>query len=196
MAVTVSVYNNLPTLEEADQRFVDRSRVLRDLKDLLAKYDNVYGLCLVHAHCQLNEGEIMLAQGNTTQPESIDSMENCHPERWLPSGKPYEFTTRETVPPPADLLKSFNELTYGIDVLGLYHVDDKNTGKMIEHTVGRKNILSSFDDPNALQPGDYIETAWDLGKGDPVTMTCVIYCDTRSTRSGGTHKGTKSHVKQ
>jgi hypothetical protein len=42
-----------------------------------------------------------------------------------------------------------------------------------------------------------IETAWDLGSCDAVTMVCnkIIVCDSRTTRSGATHKGTfATHV--
>ncbi|KAI1166943.1 hypothetical protein F5B18DRAFT_604909 [Nemania serpens] len=36
---------------------------------------------------------------------------------------------------------------------------------------------------------DPVQTAWDFARGDPVTMACTMWCDTRTTRNGdGYHK--------
>ncbi|KAK1579902.1 uncharacterized protein LY79DRAFT_563237 [Colletotrichum navitas] len=115
----------------------------------------------------------MYAQGDTARPVKVASLSEYHAERWLPSGPPYEYTSRLTVAPPADLLESFSELVSGIGVLGLYHIDTESGGKMIERTEGRMNSLSPYDGSDGAESGDHLETAWNLGKGDPVTMAKV-----------------------
>lgn len=131
----------------------------------------------------------MLSRGNISQPETFALPGNYYPERWLSSGVPYEFTTRPTVPPPAALFDEFHRLTADIGVLGLYHIGDEVHGKMIEYTEGRKNILVALSDTEKPQAANHTETAWNLGKGDPVTMACMIVCDSRNTRDGSIHKG-------
>lgn len=66
---------------------------------------------------------------------------------------------------------------------------------MIERTKGRSKITEPAAVENKPVSG-LIETTWkNFGKGDPVTMACVISCDTRTTRSGvaNVHKGTQSY---
>ena len=196
MATLATLYNDLPTLGEADERFTERTPIFAALDSLLDQYNNAWGACLVHAHCKLAEGEIMLGKGDISQPESALELAavEYYPERWLPSGKPYEFTTRRTTTPPIDLIKAFNSITSNVGVLGLYHIDrteKKKPGKRIERTEGRKNILAPYMDLDEVNENAQTETAGDLSSLDPVTMACnsVIVCDTRSTRTGGTHKG-------
>lgn len=78
------------------------------------------------------------------------------------------------------------------DVLGFYHIEGgKDAPAIIEWTEGRKNVTRKLtEDDKSAEP---VQTAWDFGRGDPVTMACTIVCDTRTTRSGkaNTHKGTK-----
>ncbi|KAL8994460.1 MAG: hypothetical protein Q9188_007057 [Gyalolechia gomerana] len=148
----------------------------------------------------------MLARDNNiSQPENVSSLKGKHddydddyyPERWLPNGEVYEFTTMPTVSPPAPLIEVFKEFTayYG-SVLGLYYVHDIHAGKIIEYTEGRQNILTPSTDTDEARAANYTETAWNLGKSDPATMACVIVCDTITTRGGGgRHKGTKTHLK-
>ncbi|KAL8825625.1 MAG: hypothetical protein Q9170_007720 [Blastenia crenularia] len=196
MATTSARYNILPTLEEAETRSGERDQVFATVARLLAMYNNSFGLCLVHAHCTLADDEIMLARDSISQPEKASSVKEYYPERWLPDGTPYESTTTPTVPPPAGLIQAFNTLTSHIGVLGLYYVSDEHQGRMIEHTEGRKNILKpSADTGQAGAADNYTETAWNLGRDDPVAMACVIICDTRSTRGGAVHKGTRTHIK-
>ncbi|KAJ5971842.1 uncharacterized protein N7479_001760 [Penicillium vulpinum] len=186
--MATALYNNLPTLEDAEKRFIDRGTIFSAVGSLLAQYGNLYGLCLVHAHCTLTDEERMLSRGNISQPEIFALPGNYYPERWLSSGVPYEFTTRPTVPPPAALVDEFHRLTADIGVLGLYHIGDEVYGKMIEYTEGRKNILVALSDTEESQSANHTETAWNLGKGDPVTMACMIVCDSRNTRDGSIHK--------
>jgi hypothetical protein len=39
-----------------------------------------------------------------------------------------------------------------------------------------------------------VQTAWDFGRGDPITMACTIVCDTNTTRSGSAHKSNASQL--
>ncbi|KAI4173800.1 MAG: hypothetical protein LQ343_002735 [Gyalolechia ehrenbergii] len=204
MSTTVSaLYNKLPSLSEAEEQFVSRSAVFATVGKLLGTYNHAFGLCLVHAHCTLAEDEIMLTRANNiSEPEKTSSLaehgDNYYAERWLASGEAYEFTTRPTESPPAQLMEAFHELTarYG-GVLGLYYVHDAQQGKMIEYTEGRRNILMPYTGADEARAANQTETAWNLGRGDPVTMACVIVCDTITTRHGGAkHKGTKTHFKQ
>lgn len=183
----------LPTLGEAEKRFTEREKMFTAVKALLAEYGNVFGLCLVHAHCTLENDEIMLGRGSVSQPEKSSELETYYPERWLSSGEPYEFTTRPTVAPPGALVEAFGRLTSHVGVLGLYHIDRTNDkpSKMIEHTEGRKNILMPYTDADRVHAATQAETAWDLSSLDPVTMACakMVLCDTRTTRNSGRHKG-------
>ena len=135
----------------------------------------------------------MLGTGNISEPRKVSELAEYYPERWLSSGTPYEFTTRPTTAPPAALIEAFNQLTAQIGVVGLYHIEkvESKPGKMIEHTEGRKNILMPYTDADRAHLATQTETAWDLGSYDPVTMACnsIIICDSRTTRSGATHKG-------
>ena len=193
MATQAILYNALPTLEEADGRFVNREQIFAAVRDLLSEYGFVFGLCLIHAHCTLEDGEIMIGRESESQPEMASTLVQYYPERWLSSGEPYEFTTRPTTPPPVALFDAFKQLTSDIEVLGLYHIDNEGLekpSKMIEHTEGRKNILRPFADGDLANTATQTQTAWDLGSLDPVTMACasIVVCDSRTTRGAATHK--------
>lgn len=134
----------------------------------------------------------MLGRGNVSQPEKVSDLTEYYPERWLSSGLPYEFTTRPTADPPAALINALNQLTSHIGVLGLYHIDKGDKpAKMLEHTEGRKNILTPYTEADEAHETTQILTAWDLGWRDPVTMACnsIVICDSRTTRAGAVHKG-------
>lgn len=62
------LYNTLPSLSEADERFFNREKAFDLISKLLSQHGNVFSVCLVHAHCTLREGEIMLSSGETSQP--------------------------------------------------------------------------------------------------------------------------------
>ncbi|KAG5756989.1 hypothetical protein H9Q72_005616 [Fusarium xylarioides] len=192
---TATIYNQLPTLDEADKRFAERDEIFAQATRLLAEYGFTFGLCLIHAHCTLADNEIMLAKGNVSQPEKVTDLTEYYPERWLPSGEPYEFTTRRTTNPPVALVKALHQLTNHIGVLGLYHIDkDDNNDKVLERTEGRRNILSPYTEADEAHEATQVLTAWNLGSRDPVTMACnkVVICDSRTTRAGAVHKGMSS----
>lgn len=111
----------------------------------------------------------------------------CHPESHTSSRHAAQR------PPPVALIKPFHTITSNVGVLGLYHIDIEanKPGKMIEHTEGRKNILTPYTDADWAHVNTQAEIGWNLSSFDPVTMACnkVIVCDTRATRAAGTHKG-------
>ncbi|KAF1844443.1 uncharacterized protein K460DRAFT_379386 [Cucurbitaria berberidis CBS 394.84] len=175
-------YNAFPTLLEANNRFTNRKQVFFDLTKLLSRYGNAFGVCLVHTHCGLLEGEIMLEKDDISQPVSVSEAGRYYAERWLPSGVPYEFTSRPTETPPEALFNEFKAMTQDAGVLGLYHVGREAVTR-VEWTEGRKNMVRDIKDEDwHLSP---VETAWNLGRGDPVTMVCVLLCATATTESGG-----------
>ncbi|PVF95387.1 hypothetical protein CPB86DRAFT_827927 [Serendipita vermifera] len=155
MTSIASLYNTLPTLKEARNQLEDKEGILSKLVPILAKYENQYGVCLVHRHCTLEEGEAMVAEGNVSQPETSGSY---YPERWLSTGEPYEFNREPCKSPPENLLKEFQEAVGEIHVLGLFFVN--NSGKAdeiaVERTEGRKNIVTIVpkDSPMMVRPLD------------------------------------------
>jgi hypothetical protein len=152
----VQMYNNLPSIEEADERFLNREETFAKLAPLLAEFNHQFGVCLLHAHCKLQEGEKMIAQDNITQPELAPHVTHF-PDRWLPNGQPFEFTTVPTASPPAKLLTEFQKITGPDGVLGLYYKLDEKLE--IEHTEGRKNIMQEISDSD-MKGIDHFETAW------------------------------------
>jgi hypothetical protein len=172
MTDVASLYNSLPTIKEANKNFVDRTQLFSKLAPLLAAYEYKFGVCLVHAHCKLEEGEMMVASGHVSEPQKDLQ---CYPERWLASGDPYEFTTESTATPPAELFAKFKAVVGSIGLLGLYAAGDKpRSGILQEWTEGRKNITRVVT-ATEIGPGD-IETGWLPGTADSTTMMCVVLC--------------------
>ncbi|KAJ7791380.1 hypothetical protein B0H13DRAFT_1747171 [Mycena leptocephala] len=184
MTDVASLYNSLPTIEEADKNFVDRTQLFSKLAPLLAAYEYKFGVCLVHAHCKLEEGEMMVASGHISEPQKDLQ---CYPERWLASGEPYEFTTESTATPPAELFTEFKAVVGSIDLLGLYAAgDNPRSGILQEWTEGRKNITRVVTEN---EPGD-IETGWLPGTADLTTMVCVTKCKSRARGHTESHEPT------
>ena len=107
MTTVAALYNSLPSVDDADKKFINRDQIFSKIAPLLAAYDNKFGLCLVHRHCSLEDGEIMVATGNVTQPER--NVE-CYPERWLATGEPYEFNRTPRPSPPRELFEEFQKM--------------------------------------------------------------------------------------
>jgi hypothetical protein len=147
----IELYNALPSLMDADKAFVNSKQVLSALVPLFAPYSGKYGVCLLHRHCTLEDGEIMVATGNVSQPEKLgEQHEQCYPERWLATGEPYEFTYTRTDPPPPSLFVSFEKAIRDMPgvsptTLGIFavQVDDHldEGGIYVERTEGRKSIV-------------------------------------------------------
>jgi len=169
----VQMYNNLPSIDEADKRFLNREETFAKLAPLLAEFNHQFGVCLLHAHCKLQEGEKMIAQDNITQPELAPHVTHF-PDRWLPNGQPFEFTIVPTASPPAKLLTEFQKITGPDGVLGLYYKSDDKLE--IEHTEGRKNIMEEVTDHNAGI--SHFETAWlPITDGAAVLAVCAKRCE-------------------
>lgn len=195
-----SSYNELLSLGDADERFTGRADVFAQLVPVLAKYDFRFGVCLVHTHCKLDKGEIMLADGNVSEPVyAAPTDEGVFPDRWLASGEPYEFTKSPTPSPPASLVEDFKAAVGShADVLGLWYAGTAPPNVYrIEYTEGRKNVTKDRGldyDLSSLKESS-VETGWLPGieGGDPVMMRCWMVCDYLTTRAKPYHKGTKSH---
>jgi hypothetical protein len=161
-----TLYNSLPDVEEADDKFVNRAPIFSKLAQLLTEYDYKFGVCLVHGHCKLEEGEVMIADGLVSQPQRAETF---YPERWLASGTPYEFNKEPTVSPPPELFERFRRIVDGIDVLGLYYAGKMEPSKIYkERTEGRANLATLTTEVGQ----DNIQTGWLPGKIQPVT-TCT-----------------------
>jgi hypothetical protein len=190
-AMTAAVYNTLPTLGDADRRFTDRSSVFERLAPVLAQHQNQFGVCLVHAHCALEDGEIMVSDGDISEPKRVLS---AYPERWLSSGEPFEFSHAPVPVPSSELVKAFQEAVgeYA-DLLGLCYAGDfKPDVVKVESTDGRKNITRD-QSADADRTG-CLETAWIPGTAQPVKMACFVICNMRMTRARVTHTGGTWHT--
>lgn len=179
-------YNTLPSLLEATTRFTGRDQLFHKLAELLSRYGGTFGVCLIHSHCELFEDEIMLEEDDASQPISLSNVSECYAERWLPSGEPFEFTTRPAKSPPDELIKDFWELTRDVGVLGLYYTSGADEhGVKLEWTEGRTNKTRMISAEDWDQHP--VETGWNLGKGETVTMACILLCATATTAQGGHH---------
>lgn len=145
-----ALYNSIITVEEADCRFKNREVVFSKLAPLLAAYQQQFGVCLVHTHCTLEEGQTMVAEGNITSPVD-DGL--YYPERWLADGTPFEYSSQPTKIPPPELFEQFQEITREIGVLGLFYAGNLNGGQpippgkiLLERTEGQHNIVELVDE--------------------------------------------------
>lgn len=204
-------YNQLKYLGVANSEFTERDTIFEKAAVLLAKYDYKWGIGLVHRHCRLDEGEIMLADGNVTEPvvfsgdgttattpttttTTAATTGPVYPERWLSTGQAYEFTTRATEQPPTTLFDEFRAMirddtttATANHLLGLYHVDFLEADTwLVEHTEGRKNIVEKVSSQPVLSP-TMIEAGWVFG-GDSSSRPsyCQQYCNQDSS---GNHVG-------
>jgi len=168
--MSAELYNSLPSIDEANSKFVNRDHIFSELAPLFAAYGNKFGVCLVHRHCTLEEGELMVATDNVSQPERDVQ---CYPERWLATGEPYEFTRTPTQSPPQGLLEEFRKIVHGmLDVLGLFYMEDRDHsgGVFVERTEGRKNIVEVV--PHGHSSND-ISTGWLPGlEKNGIVYTC------------------------
>ena len=180
-------YNHLRLLGIANSAFTDREAIFEKASALLAKYDHKWGVGLVHRHCRLADGEIMLANGNVTEPVDCNQIGLAYPERWLLTGQSYEFTTRETEQPPAALFDEFRAIAGdAAELLGLYHVDLSEADTwLVERTDGRKNIVEKVTS-QPVPSSTVIEAGWVFGPGTGRPSYCQQYCNQDSS---GNHAG-------
>ena len=104
----------------ANSAFTDQEAIFEKTSALLASYDYKWGISLVHRHCRLADGEIMLTNGNITEPVYCSQTGLMYPERWLSTGQSYEFTTRKTEKPPAALIDEFRAICWISALLRAY----------------------------------------------------------------------------
>lgn len=179
MTTYADMYNTLPTIRQADTRFVGRDTVFQKLAPLLSKFQYQFGVCLVHAHCKVEPGEKMIATGNVCQPEDAASFPPYYAERWLSNGEPYEFTTTPTSVPPTELVSQFQEIVADVGVLGLYFTGASRKGSWLERTEGRRNILEPF---NGIRSPNNVQTAWlPEMRADGVAPGCDLECSHQCT---------------
>jgi hypothetical protein len=160
MTTVAALYNTLPSIEEADRRFINRGEIFSKLTPIIAPYADKFGVCLVHRHCALEEGEMMVSTGNISQPERNVQ---CYPERWLPTGEAFEFSREFSSAPPQELFTEFRNLVRDIGVLGIFVVqeEDRKGELIMEHTEGRQNIVTRG---GTRSGSSGITTSWTLGK--------------------------------
>jgi hypothetical protein len=173
-----TLYNTLPSLDEANEQFINREQVLKTLGPLFAKHGNKFGLCLVHRHCTLEDGEMMVATGNVSEPKRDIK---CFPERWLATGQPFEFNRDPTSPPPSELVEEFQTIVKGmsfggVGVLGLFFVQDKQhvDGIHVERTEGRKNIMEVVPESSSFDIATCIATCWIPVDGSPTPLQAYV----------------------
>jgi len=160
------LYNNLPTLQEAQEQLTSIPGGPENVLNALApifKFHPKYGICLVHAHCTLANGEKMVSSGRISEPV-VDEAGDCYPERWLANGVPYEFSSTPTVEngsPPSNLIKSFYDRLGSISeslktgakfdgtntdlsgLLGIYYIHDPDTDSSDESTSDSESTYRS-----------------------------------------------------
>ncbi|KEP47739.1 hypothetical protein V565_145570 [Rhizoctonia solani 123E] len=171
------IYNSLPTIDAANSTFTGREVMFAKLAPLFAAYQFQFGACLVHAHCTIQEGEAMVAQGNVSRPLRGGPQ---HPERWLADGTPYEFSQEPTKAPPPGLIRDFQAVVGKGTVIGIFYHSENHDEKAvpdgkcwIEHTEGRENIMELVDKDKLPR---HMETAWVPGTDDPLKMVCLVVC--------------------
>ncbi|KAF8901906.1 hypothetical protein CPB84DRAFT_1776988 [Gymnopilus junonius] len=155
---SATLYNSLPSVDIAHVSFSKRDEILSKLATVFNRAEyRKFGVCLVHRHCILEEGERMVARGNISQPERVYDSE-CYPERWLVTGEAYEFTQEPTTEPPVQLVEEFRKIVGNTQVLGLFFIHNSDiSGVALERTEGRKNIIEIVP---RHTPRRAVTTAW------------------------------------
>ncbi|KAF8165650.1 hypothetical protein B0H34DRAFT_689923 [Crassisporium funariophilum] len=173
-------YNSLPYVDDAHRALVDRE-ILRKLVPIFANHKD-FAICLVHRHTLLNEGEIMVTRGNTTQPERVT---DAYPHSWDRSGRPFEYNSVLTPDVPQTLLQDFQKIVAegsggvntvdGMSVLGICYAPQREepirADISVERTEGRANIIDIIKLSEELELENTVPTSWLPAKatchGDP-----------------------------
>ncbi|KAF8643540.1 hypothetical protein AX16_008978 [Volvariella volvacea WC 439] len=183
MATTpAQLYNSLPYLHEAESYLLDEP-ILKgpELLDLLTSYPE-YGVCLVHRHCTLEDGERMITHpSNDPYYDTITGptkSEKGVPHAWLVDGTPFEYSQVPVPELPDRLLKGFRKaMDFNGEkvntwnrrtVLGICYVGPSKspftdttiglTPEWLEITIGRENYLRSVTEKDL--EGNHAETIW------------------------------------
>ncbi|KAF4622031.1 hypothetical protein D9613_009526 [Agrocybe pediades] len=182
---SVSRYNNLLGVDEADKKL---NKQLADAKisrhDFFSQLANLfleenrhidYSPCLLHRHFLLEEGEKMVADGNSTMPSTDDSVV---PERWYPDGEEMEHRVANPnialpPPPPPEFMAKFKALTqrYGIDVLGVCYVppvEELPPMSIFRETLGsrdREEVIQVVPKDDSSLGGPFYASCWVVTRG-------------------------------
>jgi hypothetical protein len=187
MSSVAMLYNTLPNLGEAEKKLAGQQFDSVDLANLLAAYSYEFSIyLLVHAYCRLVEEEIMLANGNISEPKHVSGVDGYYSENRLASGETFEFRRSATKAPSPGVLAELNRLTKSIGVLEPCYISEVDPDKKLKYTDGRKDILWPFEEGHRGE--DTTETGWAAIKGAPGILTCTINCNTRITRSSSVYK--------
>lgn len=176
-----------------------------------------FGVCLVHAHCELESGEKMVTceTGRVTEPIFVDDGdEDCYPERWLANGDPYEFGRNSKGEVPKELIESFygHLKSYGgrdlTDLLGFCSFRDSESESdedivWVERTEERRNIVEPLP-RGSVNFSKYVTAAWRMipngdGPGEfKLCDSCPMVCVPASPhykkhKVGGVFKSAISH---
>lgn len=168
------IYNALPTVEDAHERFrPNKDAVLASLVPLISKYNNKYGVNLVHQHVQLEPGEITLSKSDgVTEPVRNPTV--YHPERWLASGVPYEFSVEKVgEAPPPEFFAEFRSIVGEDSPLGVFVVDPNAPDVQTEVVDGRTSTFKAGPPQN--KESSWVETAWVPGSPNKLFF-CLFLC--------------------
>ncbi|KAF8159369.1 hypothetical protein B0H34DRAFT_703168 [Crassisporium funariophilum] len=171
MPPAVKFYNSLPNVDDAHKAFVHREILLK-LVPIFAKHGN-FGICLVHRHTVLEEGEMMVTRGPFTEPERIEDA-YAYPHSWARCGTPFEYSSTSTPDLPQELLQDFQKIVVeasggdntvnGMSVLGICYAPECGTdirGRiLVEQTQGRTNIVEIVRVFEESELKNTIPTAW------------------------------------
>lgn len=181
----VQAYNQLLIIDEADSQFkqqlsaagISREDLFLQLAPLFAKKEQTgkkpYGICLLHRHYLLNDGERMVSSGNSIQP-STDKSPNIVADRWFASGQEFEHTCAEAplydIPSFLSEFKAINDV-HGINILGVTYIPDlDNLGEeftMFEEKGSKdREQITTIVRQSSLNPDTTIEATWII-HGDP-----------------------------
>ncbi|KAF8165649.1 hypothetical protein B0H34DRAFT_794019 [Crassisporium funariophilum] len=180
-------YSSLPNIDDAHRAFVDRDILLK-LVPIFANHKD-FGVCLVHRHTVLEEGELMVTRGRVTQPERIT---DAYPHSWVRSGKPFEYNAVWTPDLPQTLLQDFQKIVAeesggvntvdGMSVLGICYApqfEEAVRGDiLVERTEERANIIDIVELTEELELKNTIPTSWLPAKATccevPVACRCRV----------------------
>ena len=174
MPSIATLYNKLPTLEEADENFTERERVFSLFAVGLKGYEDEFGISLVHGHSQIKEDERMIIEGLVSRPRNDVK---GYPERWLPTGEAYVFNTKPTESPPMELMQKLGPAfkaagqINGVAVLAVSYLKNLPLARpgeiYMERTVGRDDIMELVPET----PPGMIWTGWKAAPGGIVVKT-------------------------
>ncbi|KAL1413844.1 hypothetical protein Q8F55_001628 [Vanrija albida] len=173
MATLAAYYSALPTVDQAHESLsrVQFDAIKSKVGKLLLPYGDAFGMCLVHHHFDLFEGEVM-AEGKdgVCKPHLKSSGETFYPKRYDRNGKAYEFSTLAQEGIPDMLFEAFRAIVPEEAHLGLYsRQGDDEDADVVEVTSGGDKERVHRLVPRAPEHDNEIimTTSWFVAKTDP-----------------------------